>query len=349
MNVILTHKLRRLGITVLLVWATVYPLTSRGEIYTTVDNRGHCQHDYAASANPFTWTTESIAPYHGPRSDGWNVYTVDYNLIGNGLFGGIQLCSESVTIIWRNNPRQNHERVDRIKRKITIQNLFNKYDPNSDEYQYRYRPRPQPKENKNLFRIKTPSAVVGTRCSLDKKFIGIDLIEASPDGALLDFTLTQSNILAGEVIHMMIEAKGDEDWIELAANGTNFMCLPLADFDVGEYYEIDVPSELLVVGKNTYSYFLNSTGAVNSTIFFPLGVPADEPPTIGAFTITNSNFALQLTNLVYGLDYAIEQSVALATTNWQSVATFTATNDFHSLSVPMTNAAMFYRAAISPP
>jgi hypothetical protein len=196
--------------------------------------------------------------------------------------------------------------------------------------------------------FRTPVDGGGVRGSLDKRSVGIDLVEASPAMAMREVILSQSNLLAGEVIHMQVEAKGDEDWIELAANGSVFMKLPLTNYNIGEIYEIDIPSGLLTEGVNLYSYFLNSTGAVNSRVFFPVTLPEDVPPTIGSCSITNSVFTLQLTNLVHGFDYFIQQSL-LTTTNWQPVTSFTATNDFQSLSVPMTNSLMFYRATISPP
>lgn len=334
-----SRNLKQLLVATLFIWSTLNPIKLSAGLVDIVNTRGHCERDYAASAYPVVWSVVNQISSSGQISNGDFYYTTQYDLIGyNPDFAGSQPCTEVVTVTYRNNP--NGPPVEQTRREMLmlylkqeIRSRPSTFDPTRPEF---LGPRPP------------NAAVTGVRASLDKQFLGINLTEASPDWAIRYVTLAQSNILAGEVVHMVVEAKGDEDWIELAANNTVFMKLQLTNFNVGQYYEIDVPSNLLVEGTNTYSYFLNSTGAANSIVFFPLALPEDAPPTIGSYSITNSVFDLQLTNLVYGFDYSIEQSL-LASTNWQSVSTFTATNGFHSLSVSMTNSAMFYRAAIVPP
>lgn len=166
--------------------------------------------------------------------------------------------------------------------------------------------------------------------------------------------LTQTEINAGEKVFVLVDSKGDEDWLELgvigSANGTNavFFKQALADFETNQWYEIEVPASLLVAGTNTYTYFLNSTGAPNSSVFFALGLFEDLAPTISRITSTNNAIGLQLSNLVSGFAYSVEQA-ATSLTTWQPTLTFTATNEVRTVTFPMTNSAMFYRVALPPP
>ena len=188
------------------------------------------------------------------------------------------------------------------------------------------------------------------RASLDGNFFGIDLIEASPAFFVFEEILTQVEVQTNRSVPLIIERKGDEDWLELSVNGTNFLKQALADLTTNLWYEVEVPTNLLVIGKNTYAYFLNSAGDANSSIFFPMGEKQDARPRCGGLAVTNAALELELKDLVIGFDYTVVQSGSLAATNWQSILSFTATNNLQIVTPPFTNtSSMFYRAALPIP
>ena len=100
------------------------------------------------------------------------------------------------------------------------------------------------------------------------------LFENSPDFFVakteIDFSDAES-----VVIPFLIESKGDEDWLEFAVNGTVFFKGSLANFEVGEWYEADVPLELLTQTDNVWSYYLDSAGAANTSVFLPISEAVD--------------------------------------------------------------------------
>lgn len=201
--------------------------------------------------------------------------------------------------------------------------------------------------NKQPYIIKQPpQSTGGIRGSLDGNFFGLDLVEASPVFFIFSETLSQAEAQTNRYVPLMVESKGDEDWLELSVNGTNYFKQSLAEFETNRWYEVDVPLGSLVEGENTYAFFLNSTGAANSRIFFPLGEPQDRPPKIAEFTVTNSSLSLTVSNLIKEFDYAVEQTTVF--TNWQQTKIFTATNKFQTVTLPMTNSASFYRVALPP-
>jgi len=107
----------------------------------------------------------------------------------------------------------------------------------------------------------------GTRASL----WGFSLTEGSPD---YNIFLTEEDYTGADsvTIPFLIEAKGDEDWLEFVVNGTVFFKESLAGFTVGEWYEADVPLALLAPGTNVWTYYLNSAGEANSSIFLPMAL-----------------------------------------------------------------------------
>lgn len=100
---------------------------------------------------------------------------------------------------------------------------------------------------------------------------GFSLTENSPD---YNIFLTEEDYTGADfvTIPFLVEAKGDEDWLEFAVNNTVFFKESLAGFTAGEWYEADVPLALLAPGTNVWTYYLNSAGEANSSIFLPMAV-----------------------------------------------------------------------------
>jgi hypothetical protein len=317
-------------------------MSSPGGIVARYDGRGSCQRNYDAGWGVGYWTfrgagtetyTQSLGPDYFRR-------TTRYNKKGTSNYTTEEkFCFELVWADYENKP-QPPSIWDKIPTSIDMMyNLFRTKET---------------KQRPPEFRIKTPVDAGGVR----GKLIGFGLFENSPDGAVGEVVLTQAEIDAGEKVFVLVDSKGDEDWLEFGVLGgqdgggslTNRVVFkqPLADFETNQWYEIQIPASFLVPGTNTYTYFLNSAGGTNSSVFFATGTIEDLAPTVSHLALTNNFIALGVSNLVEGYSYSLEQT-ADSLTNWQQAVSFTASNQVETLSLPMTNSSMFYRIALPVP
>ena len=252
-------------------------------------------------------------------------------------------CSEFVQIRYKND--LTGPEILRTMREI---NMFEIKRIIRERIRNMPRPRTELDDGDWHWHIRTPAAVCGVRGSLDGQTQGLDLLEASPDGLVFQEELTASDVQAGRYVYFEVERKGDEDWLELKVNNEVFYKRQLVNFETNKIYEVEVPSTALSIGQNTWSYFLNSTGAPNSSIFFPMENRESSEPWCGKVVTANNAVQLEFTNLVIGFDYVVEQSFNLGTT-WLGVNNFTASNDVMNVTFPITNSAMFYRIALPVP
>ena len=319
-------------------------LPARGERLALVSNFGYCGGVFAHSYYPpLNMRIASIIWTKRPDLPGTIYKSVEYSYNAYSPDSPYQLvtyCGEFIYAIYAANTNGPI---------ITTKDPI--YEP---ELQYpfpeRFYPIIHPKMEGTTTNLLNE---VGIRRSLDGRFWGFDLTEVSPDPqfATSRVNLTAQDITNGLTFNCMAEAKGGEDWLELAANGTVYFREPLAGFSTNQWYEVSVPTNLLVLGANDFDYGLSSAGATNSVVFFALGRTAELPPQFSGIQITNDTVSLNLTNLIPGFTYTVEQK-AIAATNWYAATSITLTPDStpQTVTLPATNATgMFYRIALPQP